>query len=298
MYQVTRSTNPDRFEVEDEDGWAATFTFGAYTVRTRGPARSLAHPGSPAVEHTTWVRTYPGPFDGKRSLDRRWLDLALAANQDGVADVLALALAYCEGAADVWLGEPPHRLRIAGKAAYGPGNEEGSDFNDYLGLRWTYPNGESDEPEDDPDGSQHGCLDCSGFVRMVLGYRHHLPGSGYPGRVPLSLQPTADRSTLPRRAHQILRDGPGVVIVHPDGRQVIDLSPIGVGDLVFFDGDTGDGAAIDHVGIFMGIDGAGHHRFISSRKTPRGPNMSDVGYPSILDGNAHYARRFRAVRRV
>ena len=66
-------------------------------------------------------------------------------------------------------------LRIAGDAHYGPlqadgTRKEGSDFNDYLGVAWTY-GASTDQPEADEIGS----LDCSGFTRMVWGYRGGIP---------------------------------------------------------------------------------------------------------------------------
>jgi hypothetical protein len=66
-------------------------------------------------------------------------------------------------------------LQVAGDASYGPlvdgEREEGSDFNDYLGITWSYP-----ERNDLPEERQAQCLDCSGFIRMVFGFRRHLPG--------------------------------------------------------------------------------------------------------------------------
>ena len=90
---------------------------------------------------------------------------------------------------------------------------------------------------------------------------------------------------LPRRARY--QAGYGVSIPVPQ-----------VGDLVFFDASTDDGAAIDHVGIYLGVDSAGHRRFISSRKKANGPTMGDVGGASIIDGGGYWAAAFRAVRRI
>jgi cell wall-associated NlpC family hydrolase len=80
--------------------------------------------------------------------------------------------------------------------------------------------------------------------------------------------------------------------------RVGDLSPLAVGDLLFFDRDTKDGRRLDHVGMYLGPDEGGHHRFISSRKTHNGPTLGDVGGRSILDGTGDYARSFRAARRL
>ena len=103
--------------------------------------------------------------------DQDWLDQALAANKARVPDVLAIAMQYIRGATAIH----EDGLQIAGDARYGPGTEknrqEGSDFNDYLGVTWTYPG----EPADRPEPKQFQCLDCSGYMRMVWGFRHHLP---------------------------------------------------------------------------------------------------------------------------
>jgi hypothetical protein len=70
------------------------------------------------------------------------------------------------------------------------------------------------------------------------------------------------------------------------------------GDLVFHDASTNDGADIDHVGIYLGKDDRGGHRFISSRKTANGPTMGDAGGVSLLNGNGLYAKSFVAARRL
>ena len=76
------------------------------------------------------------------------------------------------------------------------------------------------------------------------------------------------------------------------------LDRLHVGDLVFFDADPDDGPALDHVGMYLGRDSAGHRRFISSRKGANGPTMGDVKGASILDGTGLYARAFRSARRL
>jgi cell wall-associated NlpC family hydrolase len=70
------------------------------------------------------------------------------------------------------------------------------------------------------------------------------------------------------------------------------------GDLVFFDATSTDTTGIDHVGMYLGRDSAGHDRFISSRKTANGPTLGDVGGASILDGNGYWATAFRSARRM
>jgi cell wall-associated NlpC family hydrolase len=291
--QVQRLTNPDRIRISDsKNNWLATMTAGAYTVTLAGPQRTFLEPtAGHAVKHKVWVRTLPGPFNGK--LDARWLRLAFEENEQKVPDVLAIAMQYIKGAPEIFEGGLP----IAGDAAYGPlkdgKREEGADFNDYLGIAWKYP-----EKLDKPEPSQRSCLDCSGFVRMVWGYRHNLPGGRYADLVPLCLTPRRDHSAIPRRAFQIYEAAPGVVIEPDSGDQIKDFSQLGVGDLVFFDADDNDGTRIDHIGMYLGPDAGGHHRFISSRKGANGPTLGDYKGKSILDGIGLYAKSFRAARRL
>src|SRR5262245_10693748 len=292
----TTRTNPDRVEVRDEhDALLATFTINAYTVTLAGPQRTLSEKAGATtitITHSTWVRAAPGPFSGQ--VDERWLGKALEANAAQVPDALGLAIQYLKGVAPLMLGD----LQIAGDASYGPLDEHGkrkenSDFNDYLGLPWLYP-AESPDP---PEAAEFRCLDCSGYIRMVWGYRHQLPGAGYPDTIPVSLRPQSN-STLPRRSFEQYVGGTGIILVPNTDTQVTDLDSLDIGDLVFFDVESNDGNRLDHVGMYLGTDVSGDHRFISSRKTTDGPTMADQGEPSVINGTtARYARRLRAARR-
>jgi hypothetical protein len=290
---IQRHPSPDRTEVTDsKNNWLATFTDGAYTVTLAGPIRTFTEPtAAHAVTHGVWVRALPAPFDG--TMDSAWLKSALKLNKQAAPDVLAIAMQYVAGAPVVFEGQ----LQIAGDASYGPlkngEREEGSDFNDYLGIEWAYP-----EQVDKPEKRQLHCLDCSGFIRMIWGYRHHLPGNNLPTTIPLSLKPQKSGRALPRHAFEICNAAPGIVIIPDTQVQVQDFSQLGVGDLVFFDADEGDGTQIDHVGMHLGPDVGNHHRFISSRKGANGPTLGDYKGKSILDGTGLYARAFRAVRRL
>jgi hypothetical protein len=188
-------------------------------------------------------------------------------------------------------------LQIAGEASYGPLKEgkpdEGADFNDYLGIEWLYPD-KTDKPERRP---LH-CLDCSGFMRIVWGYRHQLIGDTYVDTVPLCLKPCRSHRAIPRRSFEICNAAPGRLIVPNTGVQVKDFSLLVVGDLLFFNADPGDGTSIDHVGMSLGLDTGNHHRFISSRKGANGPTLGNYKGKSILDGTGLYAKSFRAVRRL
>ena len=298
-YTFEELTNPDRIRVTTNGAWVATFTIGCYTVTLAGPSRTFsetfqtgAATQTVTVSHSTWVRAAPGPVS--MEIDKRWLSRALAANQAGTPDALAIAMQYLDGAAPIFLGD----LQIAGSASYGPllpngKRDEGSDFNDYLGLPWLYP---ADVP-DKAEATQHRCLDCSGYLRMVWGYRHHLPDAGYPDQIPLSRRPH-DNTTLPRRSFEIYEGATGIILIENVGTRPTNLAILDAGDLVFFDADDEDGSRLDHVGMYLGTDLSGAPRFISSRKTVNGPTFGDVGGPSTLTGTGKYARRFRAARRV
>jgi cell wall-associated NlpC family hydrolase len=269
------AVNPARTIVSDNDGWAATFTDGARTVTVRGTARSFAEPSfTGTFTSSVWVRILPAPFAFFGPVQEAWLTAALA---DTTPDVLAISMQYVQGAAL--------------DASYGPINPatgariEGSDFNDYLGIAWQYGT-----KTDQPDPAKINSLDCSGFMRMVWGYRSGMP-----------LGQNPDGVTIPRRSFQILDLAPGMTIVPNNGTQITDFSKLQPGDIVFFDADPGDGTQIDHVGMYMGKDSQNHHRMISSRKTIDGPTFgTDVagqGGKSILNGTGFYAKAFRAVRR-
>ena len=291
--------DPDRIVVTENTEWVATFTIGCYTVTLAGPARAFSETfrsdgatRKVTVAHSTWVRAAPGPVDA--NIDERWLSCALAANRARTPDALAIAMQYIKNAPPILLGD----LQIAGDASYGPllgdgPRDEGSDFNDYLGLRWLYP---ADAP-DRPEATQHRCLDCSGYMRMVWGYRHQLPDAGYPDTIPLSRRPQSN-TTLPRRSFELYDSATGIILIEDDGTQATDLAILDAGDLLFFDVESNDGARLDHVGMYLGPDASGAHRFISSRKTPNGPTLGDAGGRSTLNGTGTYARRFRAARRL
>jgi cell wall-associated NlpC family hydrolase len=292
-YVFKRKSDPARTVVTNSNGrWLATFTDDAYTVSLKGPSRTFSEAtAAHEVKSSTWVRVLPGPFDGQ--VDKAWLRRALANRKP---DVLQKAMQYIEGAPPI---VDASGLKIAGDANYGPcldpnqdpcGNrQEGSDFNDYLGVSWTYSS-DPDDP-DQPEEDQIHSLDCSGYVRMVFGYRSKLP---------LTLDP--DGAAIPRRSFEILDSAPGVVTIRNTGTQVTSFAKLTPGDLVFFDADTSleDGARIDHVGIYLGRDTGDNWRFISSRKWANGPTLGDFHGKSILNGSEDqlYARSFRAVRRL
>lgn len=258
-------------EVYLEQKWIATFTHGSYTVIMSGPERVFSEPTTDNyVRSSIWVRTLPAPFTG--IIDEVWLENQLRSTKP---DVLAIAMEYVTFAKN--------------DAAYGPlaTNSssirlENADFNDYLGISWNY-SGWTDEP----DPTRLNAVDCSGYMRLVWGYRIGLP---------LAHKPNG--TALPKKSYDMYRSGLGNLLVDDAGVQVTSFSILQPGDLVFFDSSEDDGKMIDHVGIYIGKDNKGHFRFVSSRKKINGPTIGDIGGAAILDGNGFYAKRFRAIRRL
>ena len=283
VFTYQRSSDPARTIVTDSatGRWLATYTDGAYTASLAGPSRTFSErTASYSVKSSTWVRVLPKPFDGR--VDKSWLKQALA---DTSPDVLELGTQYIEAAPSLYDGSG---LKVAGDTDYGPlaadgTRQEGSDFNDYLGGPWSYDDGKTDPPE----AEQINSLDCSGFVRMIFGYRSKLP-----------LTPSPNGTAIPRRSYELLDSAPGVVTMPNKGKRIMSFQKLAPGDLVFFNASTDDGTRIDHVGIYLGKDVGSNHRFISSRKSINGPTLGDLKGRSILNGTGLYAQSFWAVRRL
>jgi hypothetical protein len=157
----------------------------------------------PSVTHRTWVRALPTPFTGT------WTDTLAAQIRTWAAsaqpDALAYAAMFTAGAPTVnsaALGGP-----VYGQALYGPTAADGtrvefSDWNDFAGVGWTYPDGEVRTfPHGDVISS--GGLDCSGYVRIIYGR-----GLG----VPMVFDLNFDGINLPRRTRDMGPSGPGVVV--------------------------------------------------------------------------------------
>ncbi|CAM5722604.1 NlpC/P60 domain-containing protein OS=Streptomyces alboniger OX=132473 GN=CP975_27985 PE=3 SV=1 [Streptomyces alboniger] len=280
-----------------DGGTLATFTDGARTAVLTGPARTFSEPRTTEATVTTdaWVRVLPHAWQRgmeKSAWFKSWFPKTLGAKSP---DVFAVAFQYSSaGARDK---KNADGVRYAGTAHFGPRNaavknpldfayyDEKSDFYDYLGIDWDFPDGTRAQPETD----RYGCVDCSGFQRLVWGYRMGIP-----------VHNTNTKGTgLPRRAYAIAAHGPGrQVIPHTGTRQAADLDVLQPGDLVFFAIIKDRPDFIDHVGIYMGLDDKGRHRFYSSRSAANGPTLGDLSGHALLDGTDFYARGFRAARRL
>ncbi|MBP2323396.1 cell wall-associated NlpC family hydrolase [Kibdelosporangium banguiense] len=288
-YTFERLDNPPRTVVRDSRTVvAATMTDGARTVVITGPSRTFREPKATTADVTTnaWVRLAPQAWkQGDESADwlRPWLTKAMS---DKSPDVLAVAMEYLDGAAEQKNAEG---VRFRGDASFGPvastgaGRLERSDFYDYLGVPWTFADGTRTKP----DSKHYGAVDCSGFVRLVYGYRMEYPLLGTNTRGP----------GLPRRAYAIAAFGPGVTPVPNTGQRSTAYDALQPGDLVFFEVEGG-ADELDHAGIYLGADSDGRHRFMSSRERINGPTLGDVGGTSLLDDGGMYSRGFRAARRI
>jgi cell wall-associated NlpC family hydrolase len=292
VFTFQRLTGPDRSVVRDSRGaMIASFTDGARTVLLTGPERTFSEPAntSTVITTTAWIRLAPEEWHAgsqDAAWFRPWLTAALA---DTTPDVLAVATEYLHGTAEKRDGKG---IRYAGDASFGPASEsdpdgraENSDFYDYLGIPWQFP----DTGLTRPKPARYGDVDCSGYLRLVYGYR-----LGYPLR-----NANTAGVGLPRRAFAISQFGPGVEVIPNRGVPPSDYHLLQPGDLVFFNSDPGTGPfRTDHSGIFMGVDSAGHYRFISSRSKADGPTFGDTGGAALLDGGGHWSQRFRNARRI
>ena len=285
----SRLDNPGRSVVRDNTGTVvATLTDGARTANLAGPERTFADPDFTTATVTTsaWVRLLPEPWTPgaeRQPWFRPWLDQQFQSQEP---DVLAVATQYLRGQPDA---TDAQGVRYRGDAAFGPPSEtsettreERSDFYDYLGLTWTFADGD----QEIPDPLRYGNADCSGFLRLVYGYRMGIPlrNTNTPG------------PGLPRRAFAIAQYAPGVSVIPDHARPVADYSRLLPGDLVFFNLDADP--RIDHSAIYLGVDDSAHHRFLSSRGRANGPTLGDLGGTSLLDDGGHYSRAFRTAKRL
>ncbi|MFF5855240.1 NlpC/P60 family protein [Streptomyces sp. NPDC012751] len=292
-----RLSAPDRTLVRAADGGTlATFTDGARTAVLTGPTRTFSEPRTTTATVTTdvWVRVLP--HEWQRGMERTawfkgWFTRTLG---DTSPDVFAVAFEYSSaGAPDK---HDAAGVRYAGTAHYGPRDlgvsdpldfgyhSERSDFYDYLGIPWTFPDGTRARPEK----ARYGDVDCSGFQRLVWGYRMGIPLRGT----------NTEGAGLPRRAFAIAAHGPGRLLIPVTGEAPTDLSILQPGDLVFFSIIKERPKLIDHCGMYLGLDDRGRPRFYSSRSAANGPTMGDLSGHSLLDGTDFYARGFRAARRL
>ena len=220
--------------------------------------------GAQTVTHTSYVRVLPSPWPSGAVPTAAQVDVLLASSEP---DALAVAMQYIHGQPTVKVADAnayTGYLWVSGDAGYGP--DIGADFNDHLGVSWDY--GASYGGIDPNETAEYGLLDCSGFIRMVFGYRMGIPlakiGHERPG------------VAIPRTSALQSSSGTsiGVGVIADTGRKPTSFDNLSPGDIVFFDADGADGT-IDHVGIYLGIDSSGKNRVLSSRNSLLGPTMKD-----------------------
>jgi cell wall-associated NlpC family hydrolase len=286
-----RADDPARTLVHDKNGdLLATFTDGARTVDITGPKRTFREPKftKASVTVNVWVRLAPQEWRSGAEHDSWFKDWFTRELTDTSLDALGMAFQYVYGASELYDAKG---VRYAGDAQFGPysssdpdGRAENNDFYDYLGITYSFP----DAPDVKPHKDRYGDVDCSGFIRLVYGYR-----LGYPLR-----NTNTPGDGLPRRAFAMSQFGPGAEVIEAQGSVTRDYAALQPGDLVFFNVDPTDGPAADHSGIFLGVDESGHYRFVSSRTLANGPTMGDSKYAAILDGDGHFALALRNARRL
>lgn len=254
----------------------ATLTRGARSVLFNGPERTFREPDVTAtVTATAWVRVAPQawqPEAWNQPWFRNWLVKQLGNTQP---DVLAAALEYVAGGA----GDADFGLDRTGATP------DGADFYDYLGMPWTFPDGKQVTP--DPRWLRH--IDCSGYLRLVYGYRMG---------VEMASNNTVTKTLMPRSSYAIAANAPAVVVA--DGADTssvpADLTKLQPGDLVFFALRTAD--KVSHSGIYLGKDDKGAMRFVSSRGTSGGPTFGDRGAPSLIDAGTYFGDHLRRAIRL
>jgi cell wall-associated NlpC family hydrolase len=303
-FRYDRLTRPARTVVRDGQGSVvATFTDGARTAVLTGPSRTFAEPRTTKAKVVTdaWVRLIPQPWakgDETAGWFKDWFKKYYGSTAE---DVFAVAFQYGDHAPD---RKNAAGQRYRGDAQFGPVSPAGSrydlrleqnDFYDYLGVAWQFKDGDLEYPEQD----KYGSLDCSGFVRMVYGYR-----MGYP----LNGTDDSQGSGLPRTANGMGQSNVGVPVIplKRTGSTVplrmyarpASIDMLQPGDILFWKLDSRTGERLDHTGIYLGLDTDGHPRFISSRKEANGPTMGDNGGAARLDGTGMYAMYLSAAKRL
>ncbi|WP_317446122.1 NlpC/P60 family protein [Streptomyces collinus] len=290
-----RLNNPTRSVLRGENGdILATFTDGARTATLRGPSRTFTEPAATKSRVVTqdWVRLMPEAWHQGAEKEKWFKDWFKEYNGSEADDIFAIAFQYVQGAP---VKKDDEGVPYAGDAVFGPFKEDGvdrleqNDFYDYLGIDYTFRNGTTMVARKE----RYRALDCSGFMRMVWGYR---------ARFPLMATNT-DGDGLPRSADGMARSKVGVDVLKLSGPSPWYTRPQNIdvvqpGDLLFFKMDHRTGNHLDHVAMYLGVDTDGHRVFVSSRKEVNGPTMGDKGGASRIDGNGFYAGLLRSAKRL
>lgn len=288
-FTFERQASPDRTVVKQGGTVVATLTDGARTAVLEGPSRTFAEPETTRATVTTnaWVRLLPQEWTAgaeNAAWFKTWFNSMRGSTEP---DVFAVAFEYTPGAP---IKKDASGHVIAGDAQFGPmladgvTRLDGTDYVDYLGVPQKFPDLKAPKQ---PDPARLGMLDCSGFIRMVTGYR-----LGYP-----LLGTNNLGKGLPRRAWAILDNGPGVQLIANTGQVPANLDMLQPGDFLFFEVDSRD-PKLDHMGMYLGVDSQGERRFVSSRMRANGPTMGDTGGASTIGVRGLYSGGLRGARRI
>lgn len=290
LYQLEQLHAPQRTVVRGADGRRlAELTHGCRTVLLPGKQRIFTEPATTRASVTTedWVRVAPHRYSPALATDpgfAEWLQLQLA---DTTPDVLCVACEYITGKGEQ---HDTTGVRYAGDAGFGYINNEstrdGADFYDYLGIPWRWPDGKTSTPA----RKWRGTLDCSGYIRLIFGYRLGMP---------LHRGNRTVTDGLPRTAYAMAVRTPGTVIADAEApdQAPADLTRVAAGDLAFFALHDDQPDLITHSGIVLGRDQRGEIRFVSARETADGPTFGDVGGAGVID-RGHFGARLRRVFRL
>lgn len=291
LYRFEQVGSPPRTIMRNSAGKKlAELTHGSHTVLFTGAARTFSESAATRakVTGTGWARLAPQRFDPTLLADDLFADWLEAQLTSTAEDILSVACQYITGAPS--LLDASSGTRIAGDAAFGYLNNEstrdGADFYDFLGIPWTWPDGTISRPA--PKWA--GALDCSGYIRLVFGYRLGMA---------LHRTNAAVTEGLPRTAYAMAMRTPCTVIAEdaePD-RPPKDLSRVAPGDVAFFALHDRDPSLITHSGIVLGADDHDGIRFVSSRQTINGPTFGDAGGDGVL-GAGFFGERLRRIIRL
>jgi hypothetical protein len=291
-YELVDVVRPARTQVRRraDQAMVATLTAGARTAVFAGPRRRFTEPSTTTavVESTTWVRVAPQAWEYGHIPEAlaRWL-LAELYRDDPPVDVLGAAMQYLPGVPEL---RDNRGVRYAGDAGFGyvhsRDERDGADFYDYLEIPWDFPDAGKVQPSARWDRD----LDCSGYLRLIYGYRFGIPL--------LNQTATTTVDGLPRTAASMAAYARSVVIAAGRSPSLppTDLSAIQPGDLVLF-ALHDDPALITHSGMYIGDDTDGGMRFVSSRGTVDGPTFGDVRGDGVID-SGYFAKRLRRVIRL
>lgn len=263
----------------------AEATDGARTVTFFGPERAFTEVNTTVavVKTDRWVRVAPRAWHPGAGTEAWFADFMLATLSSDAPDILAMATQYLDGRPTL---RDASGIPYAGDAGFGLLREgdtvDGADFFDYLGIPYTFPDGTRRRP----DPRWYRKLDCSGYLRLVYGYRAGIPLSAG----------TTGADGLPRTAHAMAYNSAAVTVAEGPTRTEPpkDLAGVRPGDLVFF--ALRDDEHISHSGIVLGRDDAGRLRFVSSRTLINGPTFGDFRARSVLDAGLFRDRLRRVIR--